>query len=61
VAKQRFNFWIDDQLRDGLKRIRERDGVSESEQVRRAIREWIRQKEAAVTPALRGRSAHRRT
>jgi hypothetical protein len=44
MPRQRFNFWIDDELRQGLKAVRDRDGIVESEQIRRAIREWLAQK-----------------
>ena len=36
-----FNFAIDDDLAAGLKAIKARTGVSESEQVRRAIQMWL--------------------
>ena len=35
------SFYLDPELSDGLKAIKERDGVSESEQVRRAVRLWL--------------------
>jgi len=38
----RYNFFIDELQRDGLRQVKERDGVSESEQIRRAIDEWLR-------------------
>jgi len=41
-AKRRLHsFWIDPPLMDGLKFIRERDGVLPSEQIRRAIALWL--------------------
>jgi hypothetical protein len=36
-----FNFAIDEDLAEGLKATKERVGISESEQVRRAIRMWL--------------------
>jgi hypothetical protein len=39
--RKRYSFWIDDRQADGLKAIKERDGVLESEQIRRAIDEWL--------------------
>ncbi len=36
-----YNFYIDLDLADGLKAIKARDGISESEQIRRAIRTWL--------------------
>jgi hypothetical protein len=44
ITRQRFNFWIDDDLRIGLKTVRDRDGIVESEQIRRAVREWLQKK-----------------
>jgi hypothetical protein len=44
MPRQRFNFWIDDDLRVGLKAVRDRDGIVESEQIRRAVRDWLRKK-----------------
>jgi hypothetical protein len=35
-------FRIDDDIMEGLKTVKERDGVPISEQVRRALREWLR-------------------
>ena len=37
TPRKRYSFWIDDEQADGLKRVKERDGVLESEQIRRAI------------------------
>ena len=35
------SFYLDPELSDGLKEIKDRDGISESEQVRRAVRQWL--------------------
>ena len=48
------NFRIDDDLASGLRRIRERDGIPESEQIRRGIRLWLKSK------GIRLKSAGRR-
>ena len=48
MTRRRYNFWIDDELRDGLKTVRDRDGVLESEQIRRAIRDWLEKKGVKV-------------
>ena len=40
------NFRIDRDLADGLKLVAVRDGVPQSEQVRRAIRRWLEDKQA---------------
>ena len=40
------NFRIDRELLDGLKAVAVRDGVPQSEQVRRAIRQWLEDRKA---------------
>ena len=42
--RTRYTFFIDAPLLAGLRRIKERDGVPESEQIRRAIRAWLEEK-----------------
>jgi hypothetical protein len=44
TPRSRYNFWIDDKQREGLRFVRERDGVLESEQIRRAIDKWLEEK-----------------
>jgi hypothetical protein len=41
APKVRFNFWMDPAQREGLQFVKERDGVPESEQVRRAVEAWL--------------------
>ena len=41
---RRVNFYISPELDEGLKTVKERDGVSESEQIRRGIRLWLETK-----------------
>jgi hypothetical protein len=41
AIRRLFNFIINDDLAAGLKTIKERDGISESEQVRRAVAAWL--------------------
>jgi hypothetical protein len=40
-ARKLYSFWIDAALAEGLKAIKARDGVPESEQIRRAIEAWL--------------------
>jgi hypothetical protein len=42
--RKQFNFVIDDDLAAGLKAVKERDGIAESEQARRALRAWLESK-----------------
>ena len=41
TARKRYSFWIDDAQAKGLKAVKERDGVLESEQIRRALNDWL--------------------
>jgi hypothetical protein len=38
--------YLDDDLRDGLKAVKARDGVPEAEQIRRALRGWLQERKA---------------
>ena len=44
MTRKKYSFWIDDAQADGLKLVKERDGVLESEQIRRAINDWLDKK-----------------
>ena len=48
----RVNFYISPDLAEGLKAVKERDGVSESEQIRRGIKLWLESK--GIEPKKRG-------
>jgi hypothetical protein len=39
--RSRYNFWIDKKLKEGLQSIYDRDGILPSEQIRRAIKDWL--------------------
>jgi hypothetical protein len=43
-TRRTYTFWIEPAQADGLKALKERDGVPESESVRRAIDAWLRTK-----------------
>jgi hypothetical protein len=61
VPRKRATFWIDDKQREGLKAVKERDGVLESEQIRRAINDWLEKKGVTTkTPRPRGRRPRQR-
>jgi hypothetical protein len=51
-SRRRYSFWIDAAQAEGLKAVKARDGVLESEQIRRALDEWLRKR--------RGRTKSRR-
>ena len=42
--RTRYTFFIDASLLDALRGVKERDGVPESEQIRRALRAWFQEK-----------------
>jgi len=48
------SFYLEPELAEGLKAIKDRDGISESEQVRRAVRLWLDSKDYRVIPAKKG-------
>jgi hypothetical protein len=58
TLRQRYGFWIDPEQRDGLRAVKERDGVLESEQIRRAINDWLQKR--GVLKAERKRAATRK-
>ena len=45
LPRRKYSFWIDDDQLTGLKTVKERDGVLESEQIRRAIKRWLEGKQ----------------
>jgi hypothetical protein len=58
TPRQRYGFWIGPEQREGLRVVKERDGVLESEQIRRAINDWLRKK--GVLKSDRKRAGTRR-
>jgi hypothetical protein len=50
--RRRYSFFLDDDLSTGLKALKDRDGISEAEAVRRAIAEFL-QKKGMKTPGKR--------
>jgi hypothetical protein len=58
MTRRKYSFWIDDTQSEGLKAIKARDGVLESEQIRRAIDGWLEKK--GVMKAERKRASTRK-
>jgi len=50
MTRRKYSFWIDAAQADGLKAIKVRDGVLESEQIRRAINRWLEKKGIIMKP-----------
>ena len=46
VIRRLYNFRIDSDLDAGLKLVKERDHILESEQIRLALREWLERRKA---------------
>ena len=42
--KRRYTFWINEAEAEGLRHVKAADGIAESEQIRQAIRDWLRKK-----------------
>lgn len=59
TPKKTFTFAISDELKAGLTEVRERDGISEAEQIRRGIQMWLESK-GVMQRAERKRVAARR-
>jgi hypothetical protein len=49
VTRKRYSFWINEAQARALKRIKETEGTSESEQIRIALNEWLTKKGALET------------
>ncbi|MDZ4819757.1 MAG: hypothetical protein SGJ20_12380 [Planctomycetota bacterium] len=50
-----FNFVIDEVMYEGLETIEERDGISMSAQVRRAVADWLKARGIHVDPILKSK------
>lgn len=61
TPRRKYSFWIDDEQAEGLKRIKERDGVLESEQIRRAINRWLQEKGGLATTPAKQKAPRRRS
>ena len=55
VTRKFYNFYIDVELAEGLKAIKARDGISESEQIRRAIKTRLTEKRYRPTARKGGK------
>ncbi len=55
VVRYRVNFYIDPELAEGLKILKERDGIPDSEQIRRGIKLWLEAKGIKTTRKKGGR------
>lgn len=61
--RKRYSFWINDVQAAGLKAVKEAEDISESEQIRQAINDWLAKKQGvmkASKPANRRVRARRK-
>ena len=55
--RKRYSFWINDVQAAGLKLVKESEDISESEQIRQALNEWLKKRGALrVRRSARGRA-----
>jgi hypothetical protein len=57
--KVRYNLMLENHQRDALRRIKEREGIPESEQIRRALDEWLERKGELKTDRKRAAARKR--
>jgi hypothetical protein len=57
TPRKRYSFWINDVQADGLKAVKQAEDITESEQIRQAINDWLKKK--GVKKADRKRSIKR--
>jgi hypothetical protein len=55
-----YSFKIDPEVADALKQIKKKDGVGESEQIRRGIDLWLKSKGVSVKTAPAARRTRRK-
>lgn len=60
TRRSRRKFRIDDDLHNGLRIVRERDGIPESEQIRRAVKAWLDRKGVKLKAGPRRAETRRR-
>jgi hypothetical protein len=58
MARKKYSFYIDESQADALKAVKVRDGVLESEQIRRALNNWF--KRIGISVSVRRRSTRAR-
>jgi predicted transcriptional regulator len=54
VHVRRYNFYLPDNLDRALDELKARDGISESEAIRRALTEFLKRKKIRITAAQKG-------
>jgi Arc/MetJ-type ribon-helix-helix transcriptional regulator len=57
--RKRYSFWINDVQAAGLKLVKESEDISESEQIRQALNEWLKKRNALKVKTERKRVSPR--
>ena len=60
MPRKLYSFWINDAEALGLKELKEREGISASEQIRQALRDYLKKKGVTWRQAPRKRAATRK-
>jgi hypothetical protein len=60
TARKLAAFRLDEELVEGLKQVWERDGIQPSEQVRRAVKAWLKEKGLITEKSDRKRAGTRK-
>ncbi len=60
TPKKLYSFWINDAEAIGLKELKEREGISASEQIRQALRAYLKKNDVTWRQAPRKRAATRK-
>jgi hypothetical protein len=60
TPRKRVNFYLDDELLAGLKTLKARTGIPESEAVRRAVAEYLEREHVELSKTGRKRASTRR-
>ena len=55
TPRKRYSFFLDDEMGAGLKALKQRDGISEAETVRRAVGEFLKRKGIGAVKTKTGR------
>jgi hypothetical protein len=60
TPRKRYSFWMNDVQAAGLKAVKAAEDISESEQIRQAINEWLEKKKGVIEKTERKRFVSRK-
>ena len=61
TPRKRYSFWINDVQAAGLKTVKQAEDVTESEQIRQALNDWLKKKGVMKAERKRRRARRERT